>query len=62
VAKKRLLAESLGENKEELQIATASKANIAVRSTRVLVIVDLIGELMGGNRTTFESERICLVG
>ena len=61
-AKERLLAESLGEIKEELQIVTASTANAAVRSTRVLVAVDFIGDLMGGNRTTFECETICLVG
>lgn len=48
----------MGDNKEELERAPARAANVAVRSTRVLVIVDLIGELMGGNRTTFEGERI----
>src|SRR5580698_6386922 len=61
-AKERLLAESLGESKEELEIATASAANAAVRSIRVFATVELIGDLMGGNRTTFESETIRLVG
>jgi hypothetical protein len=61
-AKEKLLAESWGENKEELQMATASAANEAVKSRRVLVAFDFMGDLMGGNRTTFESETIRLVG
>jgi hypothetical protein len=56
------LAESLGESTEELEAAIARNANAAVRRTRVLVVVDLIFDLMGANRTTFECETILLVG
>jgi hypothetical protein len=48
----RLVAESLGEKKEELEAAIAKSAKAAVRSTRVFVI-DFMGELMGRNRITF---------
>jgi hypothetical protein len=46
---------------------TARSANTAVRRIRAFVVVDLvgvgfIGDLMGGNRTTFECETIRLVG
>jgi len=63
----RLLAESLGESIDELQTPAARNANTAVSRIRAFVVVDLvvadfIGDLMGGNRTTFESETICLVG
>jgi hypothetical protein len=63
----RLLAESLGESRDELQTPAARNANMAVRRSRAFVVVDLvvvgfIGDLMGGNRTTFEYETIRLVG
>src|SRR5580692_6260770 len=57
-ALERWLAESLGESQEELEAATASSANAAVKSIRIFLVVDL----MGANRTTFESEAIRLVG
>ena len=66
-ALERLPAESLGESIDELQTPAARSAKAPVRRSRAFVVVDLvvvdfIGDLMGGNRTTFESETICLVG
>jgi hypothetical protein len=66
-ALERLLAESLGESRYELQRPTARNANMTVSRIRAFVVVDLVGvdfmgDLMGGNRTTFECEGIRLVG
>src|ERR1700682_2183277 len=61
-ALERLPADSLGKSNEELEAATVRSANAAVRSARVFVVVDFMGDLMGANRTTFECERIRLVG
>jgi hypothetical protein len=63
----RLLAESLGESRDELQTPAARSAKAAVSRSRAFVVVDLVGvefmgDLMGGNRTTFEYETIRLVG
>jgi len=57
----------LGESSDELQTPAARNANTAVSRIRVFVVVDLagvdfIGDLMGGNRTTFECDAIRLVG
>src|SRR5580692_4503005 len=65
--KERLLAESLGESKEETEAAAPRKANRAVSRSRTFVVVDLvvvdfIGDLMGANRITFEYRTIPLVG
>jgi hypothetical protein len=57
-ALERLLAERLGESDEELEAATARSANAAVRSIRILVVVDL----MAANRIIFECQAIRLVG
>lgn len=62
-----MLAESLGESKEEMEAAAPRNANMAVRRSRAFVVVDLvvadfIGDLMGANRITFEGMAICLVG
>jgi hypothetical protein len=58
----RLFAESLGERNEEPQTPAASRANTAVKRIRAFVVVDLMCDLMGENRTTFESDTIRLVG
>lgn len=55
-------AESFRESTEELETAIARKAKIRVRRVRAFVVADRMGDLMGGNRTTFECGRICLVG
>ena len=60
--KERLLAESLGESKLEMEAAAPRNANTAVSRIRALVVVDLMCDLMGANRTTFECGTICLVG
>lgn len=55
-------AESLGEREKEPEVATTRNANSAVRRIRDFVVVDLMCDLMGANRTTFEYETIRLVG
>jgi hypothetical protein len=63
----KLLAESLGERRDELQTPAVSSAKAAVSSIRTLAVlglvgVDFMGDLMGANRTTFECDTIRLVG
>lgn len=57
-----MAAASLGESKEEPETANARRTNTAVRRIRVFVVVDLMCDLMGANRTTFECGTIPLVG
>ena len=52
----------MGKSNEELATATARDANRAVKMIRDFVVVDLMCDLMGANRTTFEGETIRLVG
>jgi hypothetical protein len=58
----RLGAESLGESHEELAAAIAKDPQSVVKTIRVFVVVDLMCEFMGANRTTFEGKEIRLVG
>jgi hypothetical protein len=57
----RLAAESLGESEKEPEEAMPRNANTAVKKIRAFVVVDLMCDLMGANRTTFEDEEIRLV-
>lgn len=52
----------MGESEKETEVATPRSANSAVKRSRVFVVVDLMCNLMGANRTTFECESIRLVG
>jgi hypothetical protein len=42
--------------------SVAISANAVVRRRSAFVLVDFMGDLMGGNRTTFEYDAIRLVG
>ena len=52
----------MGESEKETEAATPRNANSAVKRSRVFVVVDLMCDLMGANRTTFECGSIRLVG
>ena len=58
----RLAAESLGESEKEPEEAMPRNANTGVKRIRAFVVVDLMCDLMGANRITFEDKEIRLVG